>query len=394
MLVTRTETYTDWVYSSAHANETAATVGRGLMVGHIYFRYSYDMLKEGDTVSREVSHVHLSDGSTYELGSGLSSEKIDITFSGLTGDGHVYLEVNGKKGIGVSSITRNITIEYDDGKVPVLDTEQLDGVLNELSKELTASMVDTANAIKAEVMEKVETVRIEAVQESKEHVESVRVALVQEIDSAKAESTSHSESIKQELLRKTDEVKRALEGSLEGAVTEIKGTLSEHRDYANDTVHMTLGSIGRYTIHANTDNNLLYASPDFREGNVKFEYVSANKTIRVKDGLSPRNRILRVTYKSTWEIQDAMANGFLFFRLVNPADNNRIMAQTVVPFARPSGFDENSAEMQISLELFLPTGSHNHPAITGGIQLKVHNASEHSVVMQSGGVMSLLLISA
>lgn len=383
MLVTRTEQYTDWVYQGAHAGEQAAWIGVGLLKGSIYFRYSYDMLHKGDTVDREVSHVHLSDGSTYELGTGLSSEKIDITFSGLTGDGNVYLEVNGKEGIGVSSITRNITISYDDGKVPVLDTEQLEGILEELSDALTDSMRDTANAIKTEVMEKVNTVKIEAVQESQKYT-----------DIAKAASISHTDSVKQELLSKTEEVKSTLEASLEGSVTEIKETLKAHRDYANDIVHMALGSIGRYTIAANSDNNLLHVAPDFREGNVKFEYMTDSKSIRVKDGLSPRNRILRVTYKSTWEIQNALANGFLFFRLVNPADNNRIMAQTVLPFVRPSGFDEHSAEMQVSLELFLPTGSNNHPAINGGIQLKVHNTSEHPVIMQAGGVISLLLISA
>lgn len=58
MLVTRTEMFTDWSYEGAYMGEQAATVGIGLMSGHIYFRYAYDFLKMGRQYSVSVRSLN------------------------------------------------------------------------------------------------------------------------------------------------------------------------------------------------------------------------------------------------------------------------------------------------------------------------------------------------
>lgn len=163
MLITRTESYTDWSYQGALAGETAAWNGVGLYEGSIYFRHSHDTLKPGERILREEFFVELSDGSTYPLGEGASREKITITNHGTTSDGSVYLEVKGNPayGVGVSRVTQNITVEFDDGRVPVLDTDQLTEILGNLRDSLTQSMQDTANAVKQEAFARVDTMGIE-----------------------------------------------------------------------------------------------------------------------------------------------------------------------------------------------------------------------------------------
>lgn len=88
MLITRTEMFTDWVFQGAHAGEQAATVGRGLMRGHIYFRYADDFLKAGETIQREISFVELSDGSTYELGGSVSRVQFSVETLIAANDGN------------------------------------------------------------------------------------------------------------------------------------------------------------------------------------------------------------------------------------------------------------------------------------------------------------------
>lgn len=159
MLVTKTTRYTDWSFQGVHANEVGATVGNGLLFGFIYFRHSYDFLQEGDKVIREVHLVELSDGTITEMRDARQEhrvniqDKINIVSHGIQPDGTVCLQVFGKVdvGIGVSRVLRDVTVEYDDGRIPVLGDAQLGTILEQLKESLTQSMKDTAEAIKTEL---------------------------------------------------------------------------------------------------------------------------------------------------------------------------------------------------------------------------------------------------
>lgn len=165
MIITKTTRYTDWSFQGVHANEVGATVGNGLLFGFIYFRHSYDFLQEGDKVIREVHLVELSDGTITEMRDARQEHrvniqnKVNIVSHGVQPDGTVCLQVFGKVdvGIGVSRVLRDVTVEYDDGRTPVLGDAQLGELLEQLKESLTQSMKDTAEAIKRELRDEMNT---------------------------------------------------------------------------------------------------------------------------------------------------------------------------------------------------------------------------------------------
>lgn len=369
MQVTRTETYTDWVYRGAHMNETAATVGVGLLRGYIYYRYAHDMLREGDVVMRETSHVHLSDGSTYELGSGLSSEKIDIEYEGKTPDGSVSLKVNGKLGVGVSRITRNLTISFDDGKVPVLDTEQLDEILSDLSGSLSESMKNTADAIKQELLAKVDTVIIDA----NEHADS-------SVATAK-------EALEARILEVAQDTKQGAINSATARDTRLKqelvSSMSARSNFAS-------WRTGRYTLQSNVATNMLFADATSKTGSNVFVYDSDRQSVRVRNVDTSRHMVFRVTLTATFSLADNI-KGYIHFQLRNSDDAT--IHQTCQYIDRNSRMPDNIVTMQVGVELFIAANSASHGLFTSGLRAVVYNNTTGQIIVPDNSILTFSLIS-
>lgn len=193
MVVTKTTRYTDWSFQGVHANEVGATVGNGLLFGFIYFRHSYDFLQEGDKVLREVHLVELSDGTITEMRDARQEHrlniqnKVNIVSHGLQPDGTICLQVFGKVdvGIGVSRVLRDVTVEYDDGRTPVLGNEQLEALLEQLRESLTQSMKDTAAAIKQELRNELDSRLTSTKEELKQLVAATDTKLATSVSNLK-----------------------------------------------------------------------------------------------------------------------------------------------------------------------------------------------------------------
>lgn len=375
MLVTRTEMFTDWSYKGVHMGEQAATVGVGLMTGHIYFRYADDFLQEGETIKRELSFVELSDGSNYELGAGASAEKITIIDHGLTSAGEVYLEVIGKPeiGVGVSRILRHVTIEYDDGKVPVLDTDQLNDVLKQLSDGLTQSMVDTANAVKQEVNARIDTAEIELEQKCNEAVNSMGEAVRHEIDEA---------------IQGVDEVV----GEWAESTTTSMDRINQRIDglHIPTPVFMQCSTPGQYTIQSGDTVNLFHALPNGMPADGPFTYRPNYKTISIAGGAVPYDRMLRVTFISTLNVSDG-AVGPLHVSLRNHTDE--VSAQQIVYLDRDK-MNNRIIRVQFSFETFIAANDSTHPALNNGFRLNGYNRSGAQVIFETSSAIMLTLLTA
>lgn len=373
MLITRTEMFTDWVFQGAHAGEQAATVGRGLMRGHIYFRYADDFLKAGETIQREISFVELSDGSTYELGGGESAEKINIIDRGVV-SGEVHLEVSGTTGVGVNRILRHVTIQYDDGKIPVLDTEQLDVILDSLSESLTDSMVDTANAVKQELRNELQT--------GLANVQVLTQNLVQEglngVTTEVADATNKVSELEGELNDWTGTV----EDSLEGIRREI-GSLNI------PAVHyMQCATPGQYTIDAGGTNNLVAVKPVGMGGST-FVYDNGRKSIKVAGGAHNKDRMLRVTITSNIELRDG-ADGVVYVGLRNGGDDS-VGAQQVL-YVNANKMGGSVSRVQFSVETLIAANDGNHPALTTGYKLVVANKTGANVIFSNSATLTFTLL--
>lgn len=359
MIVTRQETFVDWSYSGAHANELAATVGNGLLRGYIYFRYAYDMLKAGEKVEREVSFVHLSDGSQYELGTGLSSEKIDIMYEGQTDDGSVTLFVNGKMGVGVSSVTRHVTINYDDGKVPVLDTEQLNGILDDLKQSLTDGMTSTAETVKQELISKVDAVAIDLESKCDSKVVDAKNSLQNSIN-----------SLTQEL--------KGLSGKLNARVPVSRWALKQS--------HVAGGSgeplAGFY--------NLIEEGPKNTFGSGIFTFNQDAKGVTVPSSSFPYPRILTVGLSLTLEIPTGF-NAPVSMLLIGAKDDN-IYARDILNLeSKYLTSGGKSSNIQFQLQSYIGVNGSGHPLVDGGFKLVMHNGGSQTIVVVDGSSVHLIL---
>lgn len=387
MLVTRTETFTDWSYEGAHMGEQAATVGIGLMSGHIYFRYAYDFLQAGESVQRERSFIELSDGSIYELGTGESAEKITVIDHGLTSGGEVYLEVIGKPeiGVGVSRILRHVTIEYDDGKVPVLDTEQLEEVMTELSEHLTQSMVDTAEAVKQELRNELNT-SVADVQVNMQNV------LQERLTETKSEINGNVNEVREDLTEtntKVSEVSSALDGWVDSA-TESMNRLTARLDaLVIPSIQDTQGfTPGQYTTQHGNTVNLLHALPNSWV-NSWCVYRPQLKTVSLEGGhVSQSNRILRAILTTNLNI-GADALGPLHISLRN--DQDVVICQTTM-FINRTKMPERLLNCQFILETLIPAGNSTHSAIQNGVRISGYNACGAQVIFESGATIRFELL--
>lgn len=381
MLVTKTEMFTDWSYEGAHMGEQAATVGRGLMSGHIYFRYAYDFLQDGETIKREMSFIELSDGSTYELGTGACASKITVIDHGLTSGGEVYIEVIGKPevGVGVSRILRHVTIEYDDGKVPVLDTDQLDEVLKQLSDGLTQSMIDTANAVKQEVNARIDTAEITLEQKCNTAVASMGEAVRAELDES-------VQGLQEDL---DDWVSSA--GSTHNRFTQdietLKQGVSTLEDSAATIKMVRYDTPGRYTINNGVTTNLLVTPPTEVLRSDAMAYNAEHKTIKVTTGASPRVRLLRVTLTAGIDAGD-LCDGNIYLSLRN--SNDAMLVQSLWPVTR-SKLERTTERVQFSLEMIIDANSTTHPALTNGIRVVAFNRTGGNIVFLTEAMITAQL---
>lgn len=368
MIVTRTEMFTDWVFQAAHSGEQSATVGRGLMSGHIYFRYAYDFLKAGETVQREMSFVELSDGSTYELGTGESASKVTITNHGVVSGGEIHLEVTGVsgQGIGVNRVLRHVTIAYDDGKTPVLDTEQLDGILDSLSESLTQSMVDTANAVKQELRNELNT-----------NLADVQIR-VQNIVNENLQGVRNDISGLQTSLREWEET-----------TTDTLNGLNKRIDSINvpAVAHMQCATPGQYTIDAGSTNNLVGVAPEGMSGST-FVWDSTNKTIKVAGGAYHKDRMMRVTVTSDLVLREG-ADGAVYLGLRH-GDNGAVGAQQVI-YVNRAKMGENVSRIQFSVETLIAAGDSTHPALTTGYRLVAANRAGANVIFGNRATLTFTL---
>lgn len=385
MIVTRTESYSDWVYQGAYAGELAASVGVGLFKGFIYFRHAHDNLQAGHTIDREEFFVELSDGTKYLLGTGLSGEKIQVLNHGVTNDGNVHLEVIGNEdiGVGVSRITRNVTISFDDGKVPVLDTEQLNEILGSLEGSLTDSMKNTAEAVKTELRDelatKVEDVRQEcskATATVNGNVIRIEGELSDKITSASLASNAYTDATKTELAGKIT--------SLEKTIEELRGLTKYRSPVARWNIPVT-------SIPSNNAFNLLDKAPSAQFGSGEFKYNDVHKSINISEKAFGIPRIFRVDLSLNISTSSDF-DGDLAIVLWDKSDGGEVIGRafTRIDYDKLGGGSRISF-MQLSASLYVGGNAKEHPLTKNGVSVHLHNYGVGDLTIQSGSTISLSL---
>lgn len=366
MIVTRNERYTDWLFQGAHMHEVAATVGNGLLSGHIYFRYATDFLKDGERVLRSRSFIVLSDGSTYELGAGAVASKVTVIDHGLNAGGEVHLEVRGidGSGIGVHSITRDVTIEYDDGKVPVLDEDQLKGIMSGLHDSLEESMIATAEAVKTELREELQTIAIDVKQECTQTTNAAKAEMSAKIDAEIAE--------------------------VESSVTTVDTKLSTLSANINISTINGMATIGQYTIPTGSHVNILHANfEDSRWHNPLLEYNASMKSLKLTTGISARNRMATFTWTGNLRVDDGF-NGFVEMHVRNK--NGDSLAMKHFYFLRNSGTPSVLTRVQMSVDLFIKAND-SAAILEDGIRIEfTRSGGSPGVVLRSGGELMYRIV--
>lgn len=357
MIITRTESYTDWVFQGAHAGEVAARVGVGLFRGSIYFRHAHDNLQSGDKVDREEFFVELSDGTKYLLGTGLSGEKIQVINHGVTNDGNVHLEVIGKDviGVGVSRITRNVTISFDDGKVPVLDTEQLNGILGSLEGSLTDSMKNTAEAVKRELRDELST-----------QVEDVR----------------------QECERNTMGVK----SELSGQISVLESSIESLTDASKYRAPVARWAIAVTSVPSTSGYNLLETAPKAQYGSKLFTYNQTTKAVNLSADAFGIPRVMRVdlalNLSTTSDFGDEDVALVIWDR-----NSGAIIARNIVRLAytKIAGSETNISCLQLGAHLYISADASTHPITQSGIGIHLQNYGKGDITLYPGSMITLSL---
>lgn len=384
MLITRTETYTDWVYQGALADETAAWNGVGLYEGSIYFRHSHDALKPGERILREEFFVELSDGSTYPLGEGASREKITIINHGTTSDGSVYLEVKGNPayGVGVSRVTQNITVEFDDGRVPVLDTEQLNGVLSQLNDSLTASMKDTAEAVKQEAFARVDTMGIALKDSCDANVEAAKVAIEEKVNALDRRFEANKTDVSRQMATLNSQWMSQAEsldskiGVVQADVNSVRQELEAGIQSLNQfNVALWQPSSGRYIGSGMTENIIDASTAIVQSDNVFTHGLDGSVILKA----SEYDRVLTITITAGM-ILSANPQGGYWYLFIGDRDGS-LLAQSVFPVMASDV--KNFFQTQNSVRLFIPRGS-SHPAVgNGGVYPKLRNMNKEDLTMNN-----------
>lgn len=373
MIVTRNERYTDWLFQGVHMHEEAATVGNGLLSGHIYFRYATDFLKEGERILRSRSFIVLSDSSTYELGEGAVSSKVTVIDHGLTSGGEVHLEVRGidGSGIGVHSITRDVTIEYDDGKIPVLDEDQLKVIMSGLHDSLEESMVETAEAVKAELREELQTIAIDVKQDCTNTVNASANTLRGEIASAVG-------------------VVDGRVSTVDERVTTVAESVTALNTTMDNRVIIGQGTTGQYTIPTGAYVNILHARFDNTVWtHPLMVHDETQKTLRLTTGISTRNRIATFTWTGNIRFDAENFNGYVYMMVKNVRGD--ALAVSTYFLSREKGLPANLSRIQMSVDLFIKAND-SAAVLEEGVRIEFTRSTGANVVLTSGGELMYRVI--
>lgn len=357
MIVTRTESYTDWVFQGAHAGEVAARVGVGLFRGSIYFRHAHDNLKAGDEIVREEFFVELSDGTKYKLGAGASAEKISVIQEPMTSSGEVHLEVVGKDsvGVGVSRVTRNVSISYDDGRVPVLDTDQLNIVIAELNDSLTASMVDTAEKVKDELREELNT----------------------GVSDAKQACSDATSAVKTELTSQ---------------ITTIQSSIKDLLEAAKYRAPVARWTIAVNSVSSNTARNLLDIAPTNKFGSALFVYNENTKAVTLTADAFGVPRVLRVDLALNLSTTSDFGDDDIAL-VVWDKSTNSVIARNVLRLSYNKLAESESlvSYLQFGAHLYVGADASNHTVTKDGIAVHLHNYGRGDITLHPGSRMTLSL---
>lgn len=442
MLAIKTREDFVWSYQGAHMYEKAATVGNGLLDGYIYFRPANDFLNEGERIIRDKYYVKLSDGSEYLLGHGACSHKITIIDQG-NDHGTTCVRVVGKPelGIGVSQIIRRCAIEYDDGRVAVLDEDQLKIVMAELHDEVSKSLDNLSVDVKDELRNEMaslgneikDTVRGELasgdasvlsqadskVSALRSDVEASVSALSGSVDTKIAEVRTEVDtkvsgvrgevnSLRTEMINnvstlrtETDSKVEALRNSLEPRIVLVENSVTSlgnemeslQRDLSGaieDKVRMGRWTFGRYTITGRDGyNNVLFSRPSVVKGDPVFVWNEANKSLKLDCPVTNVDRILRVTALATLGVPDGFA-GHIGMHLRNIAGGTQ--AETTIFANRGYGFGNPAPNISFSTELYIPGDFNNHPLYGAGFRIEFSTSrSEFDITVISGDINLTLI---
>lgn len=416
MLVTRQEQFTAWIYQGAHMGERAATVGVGLMDGYIYFRPSNDSIGSDERILRDKYYVELSDETEYPLGEGESAHKITIKDLGyLNGEARVQVIGKPEVGVGVSRILRRVTIEYDDGKVPVLDTDQLNGILAELNDNLEQSMVGTAEAVKEELRQEVansvidtksycDTKITEASEALSTSIESVRgemrssvTNLDTKVDATTARLDSKIDTSVTGMDTKVSSLRTELDSRIvlvENSVTsmdsEIESMRTDLTGAIEERVRLARWSFGQYSISNTAFNNILFSAPATMSGDTVFTYNADNKSLVLNTPPTSVDRMLRLSVITTLEVPNNWA-GHLVMHVRNIAGGTQ--TQTIVFLNRDHGLPQHVQNVFFETELCIPGNFENHPLYGAGFRIEFIHSKSGNVVLKSGSINMTLLTS-
>lgn len=357
MKVTRSESYTDWVFQGAHAGELAARVGVGLYKGSIYFRHAHDNLNAGDEIVREEFFVELSDGTKYKLGEGASAEKIIITREPMTSGGEVHLEVVGKPevGVGVSRVTRNVTVSYDDGRVPVLDTDQLNIVLAQLNDSLTESMVDTAEKVKEELREELAT----------------------NVQDVKAECDNNTSEVKSELAAE---------------IAKLNDSIKDLMSAAKYRAPVARWSIPMSSIQASKGFNLLDSKPEKQYGSELFTYNESTKAVNLKAEAFGTPRVLRIEVALNLSTTSDF-DGDIGLVIWDKSPGGDVLARSLMrlDYSQIAGSANNIGFLQMGVHLYVSANASTHAVTKDGVSIHLQNYGNGDITVNPGSMITLSL---
>lgn len=431
MLVTKTETYTDWSFQATHMGELATPNRQGLLDGYIYYRYAHDFLKEGERLVSETSSVVLTDGSVYPLGQGEAQIKgVRITYLGQDASGDVSIHVQGDRtiGIGVSTITRTAIIEYDDGKVPVLDREQLDEILDEVKGTLQSGVETAVATAKSELQSEINNTRVEIEEDIRENVDYLTQSFESTVQEARTELTGSIDSVRTDLNAKVDTAKSQLSSRIEINYNNLNTVIADLgivRTTLNDridSVGTDLTALGTRVDNVSNDltsartelsrrvNELLDRAPkicgwghsEFFDtsgdswvnltvatsgditGNTTFVSRSGNY-IKVNDGAKPFDRVFRivVTGRIGFMTGGAVSDRV---RIAALKKDGTVIAETSHFFGIENANNLSYMNMQFELSMRIHANDANNPLLTDGINLVLGRVGRQTIRLNSPGV--------
>lgn len=237
-------------------------------------------------------------------------------------------------------------------------------------------MVGTAEAVKTELREELNTIAIDVKQECAQTTEAAKAELNARITS---EATTLSSSVS-EVSAKVDTV----DSKVDTVRTELVGAVE-------DKVRIARWTFGQYSI-GNTDfNNVLFSAPT-TSGDGTFSYNANNKSLVLSTPVTNVDRILRVSVITTLEIPNGFA-GHLVMHIRNIAGGTQ--AQSITFMNRDHGMPQHVQNAFFTAEIFVPASFTNHPIYGDGFRVEfIHSKSGAGNVVLKSGSINLSLLTA